>query len=221
MQTDAYGKQIREPELLRHIEKAQANRKASRAPRGKRVTDPRHGPLPRSLGPYARDSENRAWHSLVSTQRHEYRHPLRWSVRVLVPRVSLIRLLRAVCGAVEPLLRIEASEDCVTLAYGNIEAGSEANIERAGVCFLRHSKLKNLLQTYHADAGHSTTIEIEVRPSGHPCRAHPVFARRLGNLAVCKSRIRPEDAPLSRTVCARGTTPSGLANASALVSRLR
>ena len=87
-------------------------------------------------------------------------------MRFLVPRVSLIRLLRAVCGAVDPLLRIEASAGCVTLACGDIEAGCEATIERVGVCFLRHSKLKKLLQTYHSDAGHSANIDIEVRPSG-------------------------------------------------------
>ena len=83
-----------------------------------------------------------------------------------MPRVSLIRLLRAVCAAVDPLLRIEASAGCVTLACGDIEAGCEATIERVGVCFLRHSKLKKLLQTYHSDAGHSAAIDIEVRPSG-------------------------------------------------------
>ena len=83
-----------------------------------------------------------------------------------MPRVSLIRLLRAVCGAVDPLLRIEASAGFVTLACGDIEAGCEATVERSGVCFLRHSKLKKLLQTYHSDAGHSATIDIEVRPSG-------------------------------------------------------
>jgi len=87
-------------------------------------------------------------------------------VRFLVPRVSLIRLLRAVCGAADPLLRIEASAGCVTLACGDIEAGCEATIERSGVCFLRHSKLKKLLQTYHSDAAQSATIDIEVRPSG-------------------------------------------------------
>jgi len=87
-------------------------------------------------------------------------------MRFLVPRVSLIRLLRAVCGAVDPLLRIEASAGCVTLACGDIEAGCEATIQRVGVCFLRHSKLKKILQTYHSDAGHSATIDIEVRPSG-------------------------------------------------------
>jgi hypothetical protein len=78
----------------------------------------------------------------------------------------LIKLLKAVCAAVDPLLRIEASAGCVTLSCGDIEAGCEATIERAGVCFLRHSKLKKLLQTYHSDAGHSATIDIEVRPSG-------------------------------------------------------
>jgi hypothetical protein len=67
---------------------------------------------------------------------------------------------------VDPLLRIEASAGCVTLACGNIEAGCEATIERVGVCFLRHSKLKKLLQTYHSDAAQSATIDIEVRPSG-------------------------------------------------------
>jgi hypothetical protein len=78
----------------------------------------------------------------------------------------LIRLLRAVCGALDPLLRIQASAGCVTLACGDIEAGCEATIERVGVCFLRHSKLMKLLQTYHSDAGHSANIDIEVRPSG-------------------------------------------------------
>ena len=87
-------------------------------------------------------------------------------MRFLVPRVSLIRLLRAVCSAEHPLLRIEASAGCVTLACGDIEAGCEATIERVGVCFLRHSKLKKLLQTYHSDAAQSASIDIEVRPSG-------------------------------------------------------
>ena len=83
-----------------------------------------------------------------------------------MPRVSLIRLLRAVCSVENPLLRIEASAGCVTLACEDIEAGCEAAIERVGVCFLRHSKLKKLLQTYHSDAAQSASIDIEVRPSG-------------------------------------------------------
>ena len=87
-------------------------------------------------------------------------------MRFLVPRVSLIRLLRAICAEVDPLLRIEASAGCVTLACGDIEAGCEATIEQVGVCFLRHSKLKKLLQTYHSDAAQSASIDIEVRPSG-------------------------------------------------------
>ena len=87
-------------------------------------------------------------------------------MKFLVPRVSLIRLLRAVCSAEHPLLRIEASAGCVTLACEGIEAGCEATIERVGVCFLRHSKLKKLLQTYHSDAAQSASIDIEVRPSG-------------------------------------------------------
>jgi hypothetical protein len=87
-------------------------------------------------------------------------------MRFLVPRVSLIRLLRAICADVDPLLRIEASAGCVTLACGDIEAGCEATIERVGVCFLRHSKLKKLLQTYHSDTAQSASIDIEVRPSG-------------------------------------------------------
>jgi hypothetical protein len=78
----------------------------------------------------------------------------------------LIKLLKAVCSGAIPLLRIEASEGFVTLACGDIEAGCEATVERSGVCFLRHSKLKKLLQTYHSDAGHSAAIDIEVRPSG-------------------------------------------------------
>jgi hypothetical protein len=87
-------------------------------------------------------------------------------VRFLVPRVSLIKLLKAVCSGAVPLLRIEASAGFVTLSCGDIEAGCEATVERSGVCFLRHSKLKKLIQTYHSDAGHSATIDIEVRPSG-------------------------------------------------------
>lgn len=87
-------------------------------------------------------------------------------MRFLVPRVGLIRLLRVVCHAAHPLLRIEASESVVTLACGDTEAGCEAAISQAGVCFLRHSKLKKLLQSYHSDAGHSTAIEIEVSPEG-------------------------------------------------------
>jgi hypothetical protein len=66
----------------------------------------------------------------------------------------------------QPILRIRASEGRVTLSCGEIGGGCEATVERAGVCFLRHSKLKKLLQTYHSDAGHSAAIDIEVRPSG-------------------------------------------------------
>ena len=83
-----------------------------------------------------------------------------------MPRVSLIKLLKAVCSGAVPLLRIEASEGFVTLACGDIEAGCEATVERSGVCFLRHSKLKKLLQTYHSDAAQSASIDIEVRPPG-------------------------------------------------------
>ena len=83
-----------------------------------------------------------------------------------MPRVPFIRLLRAVCSGMQPILRIRASEGRVTLSCGEIGGGCEGTVERAGVCFLRHSKLKKLLQTYHSDPGHSTTIDIEVRPSG-------------------------------------------------------
>ena len=83
-----------------------------------------------------------------------------------MPRVSLIKLLKAVCSGMQPMLRIRASEGRVTLSCGDIEAGCEGTVERGGVCFLRHSKLKKLLQTYHSDPGHSATIDIEVRPSG-------------------------------------------------------
>ena len=86
-------------------------------------------------------------------------------MKFLVPRVSLIKLLKA-CGAPHPLLRIEASGGFVTLSCGDIEAGCEATVERSGVCFLRHSKLKKLLQTYHSDASQSAAIEIEVAPDG-------------------------------------------------------
>lgn len=82
-----------------------------------------------------------------------------------MPRVPFIRLLRA-CGAPHPLLRIEASEGFVTLSCGNIDAGCEAIIENPGVCFLRHSKLRKLVQTYYRDAEHSTDIEICVSPLG-------------------------------------------------------
>ena len=87
-------------------------------------------------------------------------------MRFFVPRVPLIKLLKAVCSGAVPLLRIEASAGFVTLSCGDMEAGCEATVERGGVCFLRHSKLKKLIQTYHSDAGHSATIDIELRPSG-------------------------------------------------------
>ena len=87
-------------------------------------------------------------------------------MRFLVPRLALIRLLRVVCHAAHPLLRIEALAGVLTLTCGDTEAGCEAAISQQGVCFLRHSKLKKLLQSYHSDAGHSTAIEIEVSPEG-------------------------------------------------------
>ena len=87
-------------------------------------------------------------------------------MRFLVPRVAFIRLLRAVCQAVHPLLRIEALDGVVTLACGDCEAGCEASVSRPGVCFLRHSKLKKLLQAYHFDAEQSAAIGIEVGPEG-------------------------------------------------------
>ena len=83
-----------------------------------------------------------------------------------MPRVPFIRLLRAVCSGMQPILRIRASEGRLALSCGEIGGGCEGTVERAGVCFLRHSKLKKLIQTYHSDAGHSATIDIEVRPSG-------------------------------------------------------
>ncbi|MCX6964745.1 MAG: hypothetical protein NTW41_05280 [Verrucomicrobia bacterium] len=87
-------------------------------------------------------------------------------MRFLVPRVALIRLLRVVCHAGHPLLRIEALAGVLTLTCGDTEAGCEAAISQPGVCFLRHSKLKKLLQSYHSDAGQSAAIEIEVTPEG-------------------------------------------------------
>jgi len=87
-------------------------------------------------------------------------------MRFLVPRVALIRLLRVVCHAAHPLLRIEALAGVLTLTCGDTEAGCEAAISQPGVCFLRHSKLKKLLQSYHSDAGQSAAIEIEVSPEG-------------------------------------------------------
>ena len=86
-------------------------------------------------------------------------------MKFLVPRVSLIKLLKA-CGAPHPLLRIEASGGFVTLSCGNIDAGCEAIVESAGVCFIRHSKLRKLLQTYFRDAEQSATIAIVVAPMG-------------------------------------------------------
>lgn len=83
-----------------------------------------------------------------------------------MPRIPFIRLLRAVCSGMQPILRIRASEGRVTLSCGEIGGGGGGTVERAGVCFLRHSKLKKLLQAYHADVGHSATIEIEVTPVG-------------------------------------------------------
>ena len=53
-------------------------------------------------------------------------------MKFLVPRVSLIKLLKA-CGAPHPLLRIEASGGFVTLSCGNIDAGCEAIVESAGL----------------------------------------------------------------------------------------
>jgi len=87
-------------------------------------------------------------------------------MRFLVPRVSFIRLLRVACSAAHPLLRIEASAGNVTLSCGDIEAGCEATIEREGVCFLRHSKLRKLVQTYFRDAEQSDAIVIVVVPLG-------------------------------------------------------
>jgi hypothetical protein len=87
-------------------------------------------------------------------------------MRFLVPRVALIRLLRVVCHAGHPLLRIEALAGVLTLTCGDTEAGCEAAISQPGVCFLRHSKLKKLLQSYHSDAGQSAAIEIGVSPEG-------------------------------------------------------
>jgi len=63
-------------------------------------------------------------------------------------------------------LRIEASGGFVTLSCGNIDAGCEAIVESAGVCFIRHSKLRKLLQTYFRDAEQSATIAIVVAPMG-------------------------------------------------------
>ena len=87
-------------------------------------------------------------------------------MRFLVPRVALIRLLRVVCHAGHPLLRIEALAGVLTLTCGDTEAGCEAAVSQPGVCFLRHSKLKKLLQSYHSDAGQSAAIEIGVSPEG-------------------------------------------------------
>lgn len=87
-------------------------------------------------------------------------------MRLFVPRVPFIRLLRVVCHATHPLLRIEASGDAITLRCGNFEAGCEAAVSKQGVCFLRHAKLKRLLQSYHSDTEHSTAVEIEVTPDG-------------------------------------------------------
>ena len=87
-------------------------------------------------------------------------------MRFLVPRVALIRLLRVVCHAAHPLLRIEALAGVLTLTCGVTEAGCAVAVSQPGVCFLRHSKLKKLLQSYHSDAGQSAAIEIEVSPEG-------------------------------------------------------
>lgn len=87
-------------------------------------------------------------------------------MRFVVPRVPFIRLLRVVCSHAEPLLRIEALPCVVSIACGDTEGGCEASVEKPGVCFLRHSKLKQLLQTYHSDAAQSAAIEIEVSPDG-------------------------------------------------------
>jgi len=87
-------------------------------------------------------------------------------MRFRVPRIQFLRLLRAVCSHAEPLLRIEVLPGVVSIACSDTEAGCEAIVECPGVCFLRHSKLKQLIQTYHSDASQSAAIEIEVAPDG-------------------------------------------------------
>ena len=87
-------------------------------------------------------------------------------MRFRVPRIQFLRLLRAVCSHAETLLRIEVLPGVVSIACSDTEAGCEASVERPGVCFLRHSKLKQLIQTYHSDDSQSAAIEIEVAPDG-------------------------------------------------------
>ena len=85
-------------------------------------------------------------------------------MRFLIQRISLIHLLQAVSDPAHPLLRIESLGGLVALSCGSTEAGCDASIERSRVCFLRQSKLKKLVQTYHSDSEQGATIDIEVTP---------------------------------------------------------
>ena len=93
-------------------------------------------------------------------------------MKFTIDRVKLIRLLKVVSTSngvckreKSPLLRIQASDGILELSFNNTDAGCEAIVESSGVCFLRHAKFKQLLQTYHSDHQHKSVIDIEVTPT--------------------------------------------------------
>jgi hypothetical protein len=88
-----------------------------------------------------------------------------------VHRLQFLRIIdllttKRLAGRKDHLIRICARDASVRIACNDEEAGCEANIESPGVCFLRHDKLRRLLQTYHSDPRHKKQIDIEVNSEG-------------------------------------------------------
>ena len=88
-----------------------------------------------------------------------------------VDRLQFLRMIGLLttnppAGKNDTLVRICARGRALHVACNDEEAGCDAIVETEGVCFLRHDKLRRLLQTYHSDPRHKKGIEIEVSAEG-------------------------------------------------------
>jgi hypothetical protein len=90
-------------------------------------------------------------------------------MRFRVHRPRLLRLIGILtggnpAGSKTGLLRLHAEDSLLRISHDGDEAHCEADISTPGVCFLRPTKLRQLLATYSRDKHHHQRIEIEVTP---------------------------------------------------------
>jgi hypothetical protein len=119
-------------------------------------------------------------------------------MKFLVHRARLVRLLTIVTTDSsapkkkrEGLVRLHAEGSLLSVNCNGEVAQCEAAVQRPGVCFLRHFKLRQLLLAYSKDKRHHDEIEIEVTP--HSIRFGETLLPREGwEISLF---LNPESAP--------------------------